>query len=77
MTVERKMFRSELIEAESSLRVSVIGRVAQFFPSARGDAGGLECWSLGFAITPSLHCSIVSLTQHNNSVPAPFEGSFN
>ena len=32
MTVERKMFRSELTQPEAGLRVSVIGRVAAFFP---------------------------------------------
>ena len=37
----------------------------------------MECWSLGFFITPLLHYSIASLFQNNDAIPAPLERSFN
>src|SRR6185369_16119826 len=76
MAVERKMFRSEFTERESSLRVSVIGRVAQFFPINRWSVGVLECWSIEFLITPFLHYSIGLLTQYHKPVSSPFKGGF-
>ena len=40
MTVERKVFRRQLAKCEPGLRVSVIGRVAKFFPNCvRLDVG--------------------------------------
>src|SRR6266516_1947351 len=51
MTIKRKMSWSELAERESSFRVSVVGRVTDFFPNRFGL--GVERWVfLNFRATP-------------------------
>ena len=78
MTVEREMFRSELPERESGLRVSVVSRVTDFFPLACWSAGVVECCGSGFLTTPLLLFSITeSLPQDDDAVPAPPQCSLN
>ena len=78
MAVKREMPWCEFVQSEPGLCVAVIGRITEFFPFARRSEGGLESWSGGFFITPFLHHSIAgSLSQDGDTVPAPFERSFN